>query len=239
MEVYSGSQVLIPCSFSTNNLYPNPKTILMEWGFTPEGNDMYRPILNLYDTLEEQLKTPNLRAQVFVNFLHNGNCSLIINAAHPDDSGTYEVHIMTDGIPIAESSKVKLKVISEDEVIDETDQSKTIIRNGKERMRSGIRMEDKRDPANILSDPDVISLFRTYHNLKSSGMLYVIMGCGGFLILLLVGGSVIGVYFGCKYLKLRKLTDEILMEEGSSSSSESAEELQTSSEDSDAPSYSE
>ncbi|XP_053560649.1 uncharacterized protein LOC128651680 [Bombina bombina] len=114
IEVYVGSPVILPCTFYTDNPFQKLRHLIVEWVFTPEGNDTYRPILKLFDNISEQLDTSNARAGAFVSLLPGGNCSLAINPTSTKDSGTYKVYLNVDGAPYVNSPAISLKVFNED-----------------------------------------------------------------------------------------------------------------------------
>ncbi|KAM4707112.1 uncharacterized protein O3C94_003492 [Discoglossus pictus] len=109
-NVAEPSRLLIPCKFTTDNPFAKSKGVLLEWKMRPSRTGNFTTILKIYDTVLENVKSPNTRAQVFVSLIPNGNCSLLINPTTVNDSGMYEVHVTIQGKPFIHVPRIKIWV---------------------------------------------------------------------------------------------------------------------------------
>ncbi|XP_029475234.1 uncharacterized protein LOC115100672 isoform X2 [Rhinatrema bivittatum] len=226
MEVWNGTRLLIPCHFETNMPFA-PRELRVEWRVS-KLNASHLPILRIIDTMVEPVPQPNdynSRAQMYVSHIPDGNCSLVINPVHQNDSGTYEVQLSTNSETEADQTQQVEIVVSErkdtlpgpgedltDERKEETSGEESADNQPEERagekdwLEAAIQVT--KTPLTVTKEVDTKLMNFTmelYFFLRQNRawliFLAILMVT---LFLLFVLGSVAGLIFGIRYFKLKK-----------------------------------
>lgn len=108
IQIAAGERLLVPCSYNMNKHFQADKLDL-EWTMIPESGGDSKLVYMVYDNNKEPVQQPNERAHGFLA-RHDGNCSLVINPTHFEDSGTYQVHLLIKGVRFSSMTDVKVHV---------------------------------------------------------------------------------------------------------------------------------
>nr|DBA19272.1 TPA: hypothetical protein GDO54_015133 [Pyxicephalus adspersus] len=110
MTVSVGQRLVIPCSFTIDDPQRDHH-IELQWSMMPKDGNDFNPIVRLDDTMALPVGQPNQRASINLLRVRKGICSLFIDNAHTDDSGTYRLHIAINGVEYGGGvSEVKVHV---------------------------------------------------------------------------------------------------------------------------------
>ncbi|XP_077341296.1 uncharacterized protein LOC143986766 [Lithobates pipiens] len=196
-----GQQLIIPCHFNLDKPLSN-NLVLLKWSMRPIGEDTFHPIIKVYDTKLLPVEHPTRNVWVDVAQVRQGICSLWLNPVHLNDSGTYEVRFAINGDEFPGHTRVNIFVKESDTEIDPNQPMKD--------EESQSRQASENEDLDLMRMADVVQV------LKDNGTLIVMGICGGLLLLIILLGMVLTIYFGCRYCRLKhKAVDEIKqMEEG-------------------------
>ncbi|XP_077341293.1 uncharacterized protein LOC143986762 [Lithobates pipiens] len=196
-----GQQLIIPCHFNLDKPLSN-NLVLLKWSMRPIGEDTFHPIIKVYDTKLLPVEHPTRNVWVDVAQVRQGICSLWLNPVHLNDSGTYEVRLAINGDEFPGHTRVNIYVKESDTEIDPNQPMKD--------EESQSRKASENEDLDLMRMADVVQV------LKDNGTLIVMGICGGLLLLIILLGMVLTIYFGCRYCRLKhKAVDEIKqMEEG-------------------------
>ncbi|XP_077306521.1 uncharacterized protein LOC143926556 [Lithobates pipiens] len=109
VEAKAGSKMVIPCDLTTEGV-TGDEMVDFKWGFTPDGTDSYRTIVQRNDIKLHPGMPHDLRVHLHPTHTTQEDCSLVISPLLVEDSGIYEIQVTVNGAQRGPIQKTKVLV---------------------------------------------------------------------------------------------------------------------------------
>ncbi|XP_077346461.1 uncharacterized protein LOC143990273 [Lithobates pipiens] len=109
LNVKPGHRLLIPCYFQLDEPLAD-NYIKLQWSVKPPDQDEFHLIYQIEDTAPLTVKDNNRRARMHLSDVRQGDCSLVIDPVHRNDSGMYDLRIAINGHEFPGDTRVDVHI---------------------------------------------------------------------------------------------------------------------------------